>query len=179
MSIDGFIAGPNGEMDWMTFNWGDDLYKYVQSLTEDVDCILLGRKLAEGFIPHWAAVAADAENPENETGKMFSHMPKVVFSHTLSESTWPDTYLVKGELVEEVNKLKAQQGKDMIAYGGAEFASSLIKHKLIDEYFLFVNPVVLGKGKPIFSTLEDKLPLQLINTQAFDCGIMLQHFKQN
>lgn len=86
MSVDGFIAGPNGEMDWMTFNWDDELKDYVTAITEPVDCIVLGRKLAEGFIPHWAGVAADADNLEAAAGQKFSGIPKVVFTRTLQQS---------------------------------------------------------------------------------------------
>lgn len=86
LSVDGFIAGPHGEMDWMTFDWDEEISQYVQSITDPVDCIVLGRKLAEGFIPHWTAVAADAEHPEFTAGQKFSETPKVVFTRTLDRS---------------------------------------------------------------------------------------------
>src|SRR5918997_5359674 len=118
ISIDGFIAGPHGEMDWMTFDWDDELKQYVTDLTEPVDCILLGRRLAEGFIPHWTAVAANPQNPEFTAGKKFTDTPKVVFTRTLDNSGWDNTVLAKGDLVDEITKLKEQDGKDIIAYGG-------------------------------------------------------------
>ena len=173
MTIDGYIAGPNGEMDWMIWDWDDELNGYVAELTEPVDCIILGRKLAEGFIPHWANVAADADHPEHEGGKKFSDTHKVVFSRTLGESEWDNTVLATGDLEDEVNSLKNQAGDDIIAYGGADFVSSLIKHDLVDEYNLFINPVALGDGMAIFNELDSKKELMLKESIAFPCGIVL------
>jgi len=82
MSVDGFISGPNGEMDWMVWDWDDDLKEYAEEITEPVDCIVLGRKLAQGFIPHWAAVAANPDGPEFAAGRKFSDTSKVVFTKT-------------------------------------------------------------------------------------------------
>ena len=115
ISVDGFIAGPHGEMDWMTFNWDDELKQYVTDLTQPVDCILLGRRLAEGFIPHWTAVAANPQNPEFTAGKKFTDTPKVVFTKTLDNSGWDNTVLAKGDLEDEITELREQDGKDIIA----------------------------------------------------------------
>lgn len=173
MTIDGYIAGPNGEMDWMTFNWDDELKQYVTEITEPVDCIILGRKLAEGFIPHWASVADDPENPEYASGKKFKDTPKVVFTKTLDHSNWQNTALAQGDLVDEVTQLKKQDGNDIIAYGGAIFVSALIKHGLIDEFHLFINPTAIGNGMPIFGELENKQNLRFVKSRPFDCGIVL------
>ncbi len=140
MSVDGYIAGLNGEMDFMVWNWDAALNQYVTALTEPVDCIVLGRKLAEGFIPHWAGVAADPDSPEHSAGIKFTGTPKVVFTKTLARSGWDNTVLAKGNLVDEIADLKKRDGRDIIAYGGATFVSALIQHGLIDEYHLFVNP---------------------------------------
>src|SRR5688572_25344732 len=88
ISVDGFIAGPNGEMDWMEWNWDDALKQYIAELTEPVDCILLGRKLAEGFIPYWALVAENTSDPEHEAGIKFTETKKIVFTKTLEKSSW-------------------------------------------------------------------------------------------
>jgi dihydrofolate reductase len=177
MSIDGFIAGPNGEMDWMNINWGDDINNYVASITEPIDTIVLGRKLAEGFIPYWAGVAANPDGPEYLAGRKFTDTPKVVFSKTLEKSKWENTVLAKGDLVEEINKLKKQNGKDIFAYGGATFVSSLIKNRLIDEYHLFVSPTAIGNGMAIFKDLISKQNLALIKSKPFDCGIVVLNYE--
>lgn len=167
ISVDGFIAGPNGEMDWVSFNWDDELKNYVTEITEPVDCIILGRKLAQGFIPHWAA------HPEAEGANKINSTAKVVFTKTLEKSEWENTVLATGDLAEEINKLKSQEGKDIIVYGGGTFVSNLIKSGLIDEYNLFVNPVALGKGLPIFQGLDGKQNLTLKKSTAFTNGIVL------
>lgn len=177
MTVDGYIAGPNGEMDWVSFNWDDALKEYVTELTESMDQIVLGRNLAQGFIPHWAGVAQDPTHDEHFAGVKFTETPKVVFSKTLGTSEWDNTALAQGDLVEEITRLKNQEGADIIAYGGATFVSSLIKHNLIDAYHLFVNPVAIGKGLPIFQRLDTKQRLKLVNAIPFACGIVLLHYE--
>ena len=176
MSVDGFIAGPNGEMDWMVWNWDDTLKNYVSDLTENVDCIVLGRKLAEGFIPHWAG-AAQIENEEQVFALKMSETPKVVFTKTLESADWSNAIFAKGNLGDEINALKNQEGDDIIVYGGGSFVSSLINEGLIDEYHLFVNPAILGKGMPIFQSLSAKQGLVLKQAQGFECGITVLYYE--
>jgi dihydrofolate reductase len=171
MTIDGFVGGPNGEMDWTLRNWDDGLKNYVGELTKPVDCIVLGRKLAQGFIPYWAA------NPQQEGADKFNHALRVVFTRTLAQPVWSNTVLAKGDLVDEITKLKQQNGDDIIAYGGATFVSSLIKHGLIDEYHLFINPVAIGTGLTIFKELDSQQHLNLVKSTAFECGIVVLHYE--
>lgn len=178
MTLDGFITGPIGEMDWMIWDWDDKLKQYVADITEPVDCIVLGRKLAQGFIPHWANVATNENDPEQDAGRKFTETHKVVFTKTLVSSDpavkgWNNTVLVNGNLVDEINQLKNKKGKDIIAYGGVTFVSALIKHQLIDEFHLFINPAVLGSGMTIFGELENMQKLTLVESTKFDCGIVV------
>jgi dihydrofolate reductase len=177
ISVDGYIAGPKGEMDWMVWDWDDALKSYVEVLTLPVDTILLGRKMAGGFISHWANVANDPNHPEYDAGKKFVETPKVVFSKTLRESAWENTDIASGNLAVEINRLKRQNGKDMIVYGGASFVSALIKENLIDSFHLFINPVVLGDGLTIFKEINQNQNLRLVNSIPFDCGIVLLHYE--
>lgn len=170
LSIDGFVAGPEGQMDWMVTSWDDELKAYVKQITEPVDCIILGRKLAQGFIPFWAA------NPEVEGADIFNNTRKVVFTHTLDKSEWNNTTLAKGNVADEIAALKAQQGGDIIVYGGATFVSSLIEKRLIDELHLFVNPAAIGKGMPIFSAGARSL-FRLAGSKAFTCGIVVLRYE--
>lgn len=169
ISVDGYIAGTNGEMDWMTWTWGDDITAYIKVLTAPVDTILLGSKLAEGFIPHWTSAAENTETADEFTRKM-AETPKVVFTKTLETSEWNATKLAKGALVAEVNALKNQPGGDMIVYGGGTFVSALIEAGLIDELHLFVNPAALGTGMKIFG---NRTHIALHSAQSFDCGIVV------
>lgn len=179
-SIDGFITGPNHEMNWMLFPWTEDIISYVREITTAVDLIILGKNLAEGFIPHWEEVVRDPQNPDYEGGLKYTSTPKLVFSTTLTSSKWENTTVVNGELVSEIIKLKSQNGGDIIAYGGAKFVASLIKNNLIDEYHLMVNPTAVGKGMPIFNELTQNLQLVLNDCKKFDCGIaLLKYVKLN
>jgi dihydrofolate reductase len=171
ITVNGLVAGPNGEMDWTAFEWDKELKKYVGVLTEEVDCIVLGRKLAEGFIPYWTS------HPEQEGAEKFINTNKVVFTKTLEASEWENTILAKGDLVEEINRLKSQNGKDIIAYGGARFVSALIKNGLVDEFFLFVNPSAIGVGMPIFSDLGSTLDFKLIEAVPFECGMAVLRYE--
>jgi len=175
MSVDGFIAGPESEMDWMRWDWGDDINAYVTELCKDIDTILLGRKLAEGFIPHWEQMQANPETADAGS-ELMTATPKIVFTKTLKSSDWVNTTLATGEYIEEINNLKNRNGGAIIAYGGATFVSSLIKAGLIDEYYLFVNPAALGKGLPIFQEITGTLNLQLKEAKAFNCGIAVLHY---
>jgi dihydrofolate reductase len=177
MTVDGYIGGLNGEMDFVVWDWDDELKQYVNEITEPVDCIVLGRKLAEGFIPYWASVAANPDNPEFIDGKKFTDTHKVVFTQTLDKSEWDNTVLAKGNLVDEITQLKKQDGKDIIAYGGATFVSALIKQGLIDEFHLFINPTAIGNGMAIFKELESKQDLILVKARSFDCGIVVLNYE--
>jgi dihydrofolate reductase len=173
MTIDGFIGGPNGEMDWMNMNWTNDIKEYVTAITDPVDTILLGKNLAMGFIPYWT----EAIKTNEEGADKMVNTPKVVFSRTLKTSPWERTVIANGDLKEEIKKLKAQEGSDIIAYGGGQFVSSLIKENLLDELHLFVNPVAIGKGMPIFAELSEKQNFHLMGSKHFECGIIVLKYQ--
>lgn len=175
VSIDGYVAGPNGEMDWMVWDWDEALKDYVKNLTAPVDCILLGRVLAQGFIPHWQGLATNPDTNEPFASKMHE-TAKVVFTRTLGATEWENTSLATGDLAEEIAKLKQQDGKDIIVYGGGSFVSNLIKQNLIDEYHLFVNPAILGSGMPIFQGVDAKHAMKLVSATPFASGIVVLQY---
>ncbi len=178
ISVDGCITGPNNEMEWVVWNEDDKYKEYVKMIHEPVDTILLGRKMVEGFISHWSDVMNKPDDPWNGIAKKLIETPKIVFTKTLNKSEWINTEIVSGDLKDEINKLKSQEGGgDIIVYGGASFDSSLIREKLIDEYYLFVNPVALGKGKNIFKDLNEVEKFTLIESIVFDSGIVLLHYE--
>jgi dihydrofolate reductase len=173
MSVDGFVGGPNGDLDWMTWDWDDNIKSYVTELTDSIDTILLGRKMTDGFVTHWTNVTKNPDDPGYSFAKKMINAPKVVFSKTINKSKWENTLVANGEMSDEIGKLKNQQGKDIIVYGGASFVSSLLKENLIDEYYLFVNPAAIGRGLSIFKNLDKKQNLTLIKSIPFSCGIVL------
>jgi len=182
MSIDSYIAGPNGEMDWMVWNWDDKLKNYVYELNEPVDTILLGRKMTDGFVSYWLDVMTKPDDPSSIDrshvfAKKMIDTPKVVFTKTLKKSQWANTDIATGDLTDEISNLKSLKGKDMIVYGGASFDSSLIRAGLIDEFHLFINPVAIGKGMTIFKDLNEIQKFNLVKSVAFDCGIVELHYE--
>lgn len=172
ITLDGYVAGLNGENDWMTFSIDKKPADRLDELTDSSDMILLGRKMTDGFINHWTSVSENPENPRYSFAQKMIDIPKVVFSKTVKESKWVNTTLAGGELTEEVEKLKNKDGKDILVYGGANFVSNLIKNRLIDKYHFFVNPVAIGKGISIFGDSEERLKLQLIKSESFPNGIV-------
>jgi dihydrofolate reductase len=177
MSVDGCIAGPNGEMDWIVGLLDDELKKYAYRLTEPVDTILLGRKMTDVFISYWSNVVNKPDDPWYEFAKKMIETPKVVFTKTLNKSRWINTDIARGDLIEEVSKIKSQNGRDIIVYGGASFDSSLIKEELIDEFYLFINPVAIGNGMTIFKDLDEIQKYTLIESKAFECGKVLLRYE--
>lgn len=177
LSIDGFISGTNGEMDWMVWNWDEELQKFVTELTEPVDTIILGRKLAQSFIPHWTDTFYKSDKKDKFAGKMVE-TDKVVFTKTLEKSEWKSTELAKDGIKSEIEKLKKANGKDIIAYGGGEFVSSLIKENLIDEFYFFINPSIIGSGMPIFEKVDYKKELNLVSAKSYECGITVLNYKK-
>jgi dihydrofolate reductase len=183
LSIDGFVADINGRTDWMVWAWGnnwlwdDALRQYHTNLTLTSDCVLLSGNMAqEGFINHWANVASDAANPQAAFAQPITNMQKVVFSKTINKPMWPNTVIAQGDMVTEVNKLKMQEGKDMIVYGGASFVSALISKGLIDEFHLFINPTVLGNGLSIFDNVGNNLNLNLVSATPYPCGVLVVQY---
>ena len=175
MSVDGCIAGPNNETDWLT--WGNDSFKYVNDIVDSSDTILMGRKMVDDFIPYWTEVAGKLDDPMNAFAKKMIETPKIVFTKTLNKSEWINTEIATGDFRDEITKLKSQDGKDILVYGGASFDSSLIKEKLIDEFYLFVNPLIMGNGKTIFKDLKEIQKLTLIESKMFDSGLVLLHYE--
>jgi dihydrofolate reductase len=164
-------------MDWMVGLLDDELIKYESKITEPVDTILLGRKMTDVFISYWLNVMNKPDDPWNAFAKKMIETPKVVFTKTLNKSEWINTDIATGDLIEEVSKIKSQNGGDIVVYWYASFDTSLIKEKLIDEFYLSINPVAVGRGMPIFKGLKEIQKFTLIESIAFDCGIVLLHYE--
>ena len=180
MTINGFVSGPNGESDWMTWNPDDEFVKYLAGNYDSSDTILLGRKAADGFIRHWQNTFD--KNPDAPFARKIVETPKVVFTKTLDKSTWSNTTLAKGDLAEEIAKLKKSRSGgsgDILVPGGAGFVSSLIKEGLIDEYHLIVNPTAMGSGMPIFNSLDRILKFSPIQAKLYEGGKTVLIYKAN
>lgn len=174
ITLDGFVGGPNGEMDWMVWDWDDILKKYATELTNSADTFMMGRATGQGMAVYWPTVASNPESKEGDLwmANILNKAPKIVFSKTVSTIDWTNVRIAR-DIVAEIKQLKQQPGKDLLIYGGAGIVASFIKENLIDEYHLFVNPVAIGKGKTIFNELENGLKLKLVNTITSSVGIVV------
>src|SRR5690242_1348615 len=158
ITVDGYVAGPEGQLDWMTWEMDEKLLAFINHLTDTSDTILLGRKMTEGFIKYWEQVITQPKSPEYTFAQKMVNIPKIVFSKTINRVEGQNVRVENRSVVEAVNELKNQTGKDIVVYGGATFVSSLIENKLIDELNLFVNPVAIGNGMRVFGS---RVPFKL------------------
>ncbi len=174
VSLDGFIAGPDGEIDWSAPDEG--LHRFHNRKTRELGAHLCGRKLYEEML-YWETADEDPSAPEHalEFARIWQDLPKIVFSRTL-ERVEGNARLVREGGAEEVAKLKEQPGKDL-AVGGAGLASTVMKLGLIDEYRLFVSPVVLGGGTPYFPALDKTINLRLVETRTFGSRVVYVRYR--
>lgn len=170
-TLDGFMAGPDGAMDWMADPWTDDVGDYINRIMEPVDTILLGRHLAEGFIPHWASEPADEPK---EAVDWMNRTPRVVVSRTLTASPWQNATVV--DSLDAVRALKESDGGDLIAYGGGELVRSLLGAGLVDDAHLFLHPTAIGDGMPVFPQ-GTGTRFRTVAATRFACGITALHLQ--
>ncbi|MGC0331427.1 dihydrofolate reductase [Streptomyces sp. SAI-170] len=172
-SLDGFIEGPNGEFDWP--HMAGELSAHSQALTAEADVFLYGRKvwdLMSGYWPRAEEFSTDAH--DLAFAPVWREAPKIVVSSTLKEADW-NTRVIGENVVEELTALK-ESGKNLLLFGGSELASFLTEHRLIDEYQVFVHPVVLGGGRPVLRGPLQRLALDLVESRTFDDKVvMLRH----
>jgi dihydrofolate reductase len=172
ITVDGFNPDrQNDDLAW------DEVRDYSRDLLDSADTIVIGRKTAADFIPHWEKVAGKPDDSWYDVAKRIANARKVVFSKTLNMSHWSNADIEKGNLVEGIERLKSTNKKDIVVYGGMSFVSSLVKAGLIDEFHLFINPIALGKGRSIFSELENSLPLTLVESISCNSGHVLLHYE--
>jgi dihydrofolate reductase len=183
MSLDGFIAGPNDEMDWLPpFNddalW-KDIHKQMWNNLRSVDTLLLGRATYQIWERYWPAAAANPASTKNdlEFSRYADETQKVVFSRTLENVGWKNTRLVKENIAEVILKLKEQPGKNLSLAGGGGIAQTFMRLGLIDDYQLLIHPVILGRGKPLFKGLEDRIRLKLVGAETLRPEVVALHYK--
>jgi dihydrofolate reductase len=181
VSVDSYVGRAGNGPNWQVWDWGrecpwdDPLKARFNAVFRDIDTILLSRRIVEGgYLDHWSQFARDyGDNPDLAFAQCIVDARKVVFSKTLQNTKWAGTELARRPLVEEVDALKAESGRDLIAFGGAGFASALIASDLVDEYQFYVNPVALGEGLSIFKERGIDADLELREAEAYACGIVV------
>lgn len=175
-SLDGFVAGPNGEMNWIKFD--DSLFDFVGTMTAKADTALYGRvtyELMQGYWPT-AADKPNASKHDREHAAWYKDVSKVVLSTTLDEAGLANTKVFRDNLTANINKLKQQEGKDILIFGSPRASQSLLREDLVDEFWLFVNPIILGEGMLMFKDVQGTTMLKLVETKTFACGVIALHY---
>lgn len=177
MSLDGYVAGPNGELDWQFLPGSTpdpDSFKAVVDIAESSDIILLGRKMTQEFVEYWQNVVDNQpDSPMHSFAQTMVNTRKISFSRTGKDITGRNLEMENGDLFTVVNALKQEDGKDLLVYGGADFVSSLIDFNLIDEYYIIRNPVAIGAGLSIF---KERRILNLTSATSYKSGKILNKY---
>jgi dihydrofolate reductase len=175
-SVDGFIEGPNRELDWPVES--PDFNAYCDDMLDHTDTMVFGRVSYEMMVKYWPAAES---NPKDEWERQFAPKMnlrrKIVVSRTLDHAGWNNTRVVRDNLLGEVQALKQRAKQDCFVFGGAGIISSLRQLGLIDEYRVIVHPIVLGSGTPLFTDVQERLRLQPMGSQTFDSGVVALYYR--
>jgi dihydrofolate reductase len=175
-TLDGFIEGPNRELDWLIDS--PDFYAYCDDMLNHTDTMLLGRATYEVLASYWpAAEAKPKDDWERKLARSMNALPKIVVSRTLERADWNNTRVVRDNLAAEIRALVERAAADCFVFGGAGLVSSLRQLGLVDEYRIIVHPIALGRGKPLFADLAEPLRLQQVGCQPFDSGVVLLRYR--
>ncbi len=176
ISLDGFLAGPNGEMNWIKID--EEIFDFVGKRISKGDTAIYGRVTYQMMENYWptAADKPTATRHDIEHSKWYSKVHKVVLSKTMNAADpmaigLTNTTIISDKLSERINEIKQQPGEDILLFGSPTATHSLIQQNLIDGYWLFVNPIILGQGIPLFVDIKDKIKLKLLTTRQFNCGV--------
>ena len=170
-SIDGFVAGPGGEMNWIKVD--EEIFDYVGKRISETDTALYGRITYEMMESYWpnAGNEPNASKHDLEHSRWYNKAQKVVLSKTMKDAGLTNTTIISDNLPDSINEIKQQKGKDILLFGSPTATHALIQQNLIDGYWLFVNPVILGEGIALFAGIKDKTNLKLITTRQFTSGV--------
>lgn len=178
-SLDGFMAGPNGELDWIAYD--SDLAKFADKVVAAVGSPLYGRTTYHMMENYWPTVLNNPDSSDREIthAKWVQEIPKVVFSTSLDKATWNNTTLIKNNVAEEVKRLKELPGKDLVIFGSPRLSHSFMEMDLIDGYVLTVSPVLLGEGTPLFKNVKAKQSLKLVKSEVMPSGALALEYEKS
>lgn len=182
ITLDGFMAGQRSELDWHLDNWGPDMGDSLTRELGKADTILLGRRTYQALAAYWQQQEIDMLFPRDDLAYaiMINACQKVVYSSTLKKAAWNNSLQIRGNIPEAIRELKQPchgQSKDIIVYGSGKLVKALMEYGLVDEYHLWVHPVILGKGIPLFPDHYEKIPLRFMTSQTFRSGVVLIHYE--
>ena len=176
-SLDGFVAGPNGEMNWIKID--EEMFDFVATMTDKADAALYGRVTYEMMQGYWptAGDQPNASKHDKEHSAWYNKVTKIVLSTTMNEEGLVNTTVISDNLVENINKIKNQDGENILIFGSPRASHSLLSEGLIDEFWLFVNPILLGQGMPLFKGVRETTQLKLIESLTFTNGVIALHYE--
>jgi dihydrofolate reductase len=179
VTLDGFMAGPHCELDWHFKSWNEEMARSTAEQLSRADTILLGGITYRGMAQYWSATPVNLVAPREDLdfADMLNRYPKVVFSKTMSTVSWNNSRLAKKDIGEEIDELKHRKGKDIIVYGSGKIVDALTKLGLVDEFRMWVHPVVIGCGKPLFKELTGTIKLELFKTETFSSGVVILFYR--
>ena len=173
ISLDGFFEGPDQDIDW--HNVDEEFNEFAIEQTSAVGALLFGRVTYQLMESYWPT--EDALKNDPVIAGIMNNVPKLVFSRTLEKAEWNNTRIVKENIEEEILNLKTQPGKDLAVFGSANLLSTLVQLDLVDEHRVMVNPVLLGKGTPLFKGMDENINLRLLKTRTFHSGNVLLYYE--
>lgn len=178
VSLDGFVAGPAGEMDWIRID--DELFDYARARTEEADTALYARRTFELMDGYWptAADKPNATKHDKEHAAWYNKVDKFVVSRSWQGKTLSNATLLSNPMEEAINRLKQGHGKEIVMFGSRSLGQQLAAENLIDDYWLFVNPVLLGKGLPLFGPASNRIDLRLTGSTTFRSGVIGLHYEK-
>lgn len=178
VSLDGYVAGPNGEMDWIKVD--EEIFGYVGDRVSNSDTALYGRvtwQMMEGYWPT-AADQPNASQHDIEHAAWYKQAGKIVLSESMAGETLPNTTFISGDVAQRIKDIKQQAGTEILIFGSPSATHSLLQYDLVDEFWLFVNPVLLGEGIPLFRNVNGITPLTLVSSKTFSNGVVCMQYKK-
>jgi dihydrofolate reductase len=177
-SLDGFVAGVKGEMNWIKVD--DSLFDFVATMTDRADAALYGRVTYQMMENYWpkAGEKPNATKHDKEHSKWYNAVSKIVLSKTMKETGLNNTKIISDNLSDNINNLKNQDGKNILIFGSPSASNSLLHEGLIDEFWIFVNPIILGQGIPLFKNIPERIKLNLTETKTFHNGVIALHYSK-
>jgi len=177
-SLDGFVAGINGEMDWIKVD--DAIFDFVGTMTDQADTALYGRVTYQMMENYWptAGEKPNASKHNIEHSKWYNNVSKIVLSRTIKDIGQDNTKVISENLSDNINKIKQQDGKNILTFGSPSASNSMLNKGLVDEFWIFVNPILLGQGIPLFKDLSESVKLNLVETKTFDIGVVALHYSK-
>jgi dihydrofolate reductase len=177
-SLDGFVAGLNGEMNWIHLD--DAMFDFIATMTDQADTALYGRVTYEMMQSYWpkAGEQPNATKHDKEHSAWYNKVSKIVLSKSMHETGLPNTRVISDQLSDNINKLKQQAGENILIFGSPRASQALLNEGLIDEFWLFVNPILLGQGMPLFKDITRTIKLKLVESKTFACGVIALHYEK-